>query len=76
MEQVIVTMSALFGRIANVARQIFLKGIYAEGVKTQERYCLTPSKIWGLIVLSVDAEEKMIAKDINIFRVQIVKLGQ
>jgi len=69
-------MSVLFGRIVNAVRQIFLKGIYAEGVKIQERYCLTPSRIWGLIVLNVDGEAGMIARDTNIFRVQIVSQGQ
>ena len=75
MEQVVVTMSALFGKIVNAVHQIFLKGIYAEGVKIQERYFLIPSRIWDLIVQSVDGEAGMMAKDINIFPVQTVKLG-
>jgi len=69
-------MSVLFGRIVNAVHQIFLKDIYAEGVKIKERYCLTPSRIWGLIVLNVDVGEKMIAKGINIYHAQNVKLGQ
>ena len=66
-------MYALFGRIVNAVPQISLKGIYAEGVKIQERYCLTPSRIWDLIVQSVDGEAGVIAKGINIFRVQNVR---
>jgi len=66
-------MDALFGRIVNAVPQIFLKGIYAEGAKIQERYYLTPLRIWDLIVQSVDGEAGMIAKGINIFRVQNVR---
>uniref|UniRef100_A0A6M3IWV5 Uncharacterized protein n=1 Tax=viral metagenome TaxID=1070528 RepID=A0A6M3IWV5_9ZZZZ len=66
-------ISALFGKIVNAVRQIFLKGIYAEDVEIKERYFLTPSGIWGLIVLNVDAGEGMIARGINIFPAQNAK---
>ena len=75
-EQVIAIVSVHIGRIINAALPVTLKDIHAADAKIQERYYLTYPKIWGLIVPNVDAEEKMIAKDINIFRVQIVKLGQ